>query len=210
MKTETLIDFWRSIFDVVKERQEQGLPTTYKDVIFYDLGLVNIRFNSIPDLVGVDVDDEIVYEFLRRSMVPKDVRFDADLQDITMPGEIWETIPGFSRYKVSTFGRVWSTYHGKVMAPQMSKKRYQALLLRPDDGEPRRVYVHRLVAQVFIPNPEGCDTVDHIDENHINNHVSNLRWVTSRENMELYMKNHGYWYNQELYFSFPQWLFLLF
>lgn len=197
MDANTLIGFWRSIFAVVKERQEQGLSTAYKDVIFCDLGLVNIRFNSIPDLVGVDVDDELVYEFLRRSMVPKDVRFEADLQSVTMPGEEWKTIPGYSRYKVSTEGRVWSTYHGKIMRQQMCSTRYPAVGLRTDDGKYRRAYVHRLVAQAFLPNPNGYDTVDHINEDHMDARVCNLRWMSEKGNREAYMKNHGYWYNPD-------------
>ena len=42
--------------------------------------------------------------------------------------------------------------------------------------------IHRLVAQVFVPNPEGKELVDHIDGNRTNNYASNLRWVTAGEN----------------------------
>lgn len=43
-------------------------------------------------------------------------------------------------------------------------------------------YVHRLVAEAFIPNPDGKEEVDHIDTNRSNNMVSNLRWVSKKEN----------------------------
>jgi hypothetical protein len=48
----------------------------------------------------------------------------------------------------------------------------------------KHLYVHRLVALAFIPNddPENKTTVDHIDFNVANNHVSNLRWMNDTEN----------------------------
>jgi hypothetical protein len=44
-------------------------------------------------------------------------------------------------------------------------------------------YLHRLVARLFIPNPENKLTVNHIDCNKLNNHVDNLEWATYSENM---------------------------
>lgn len=43
--------------------------------------------------------------------------------------------------------------------------------------------VHRMVAELFIPNPDNKPCVDHIDTNKRNNNVNNLRWVTYSENM---------------------------
>lgn len=51
------------------------------------------------------------------------------------------------------------------------------------DGERKHAYIHQLVARTFIPNPENKKYVDHIDNDKDNNDVSNLRWVTCKENM---------------------------
>lgn len=46
----------------------------------------------------------------------------------------------------------------------------------------KRYYIHRIVAETFIPNPDNKPYIDHIDRNPSNNNVENLRWVTVSEN----------------------------
>ena len=59
-------------------------------------------------------------------------------------------------------------------------------------------YVHRLVAQKYIPNPEGKTMINHIDGNKQNNNINNLEWVTIQENLKharetgLWSYNHPY------------------
>lgn len=47
-------------------------------------------------------------------------------------------------------------------------------------------YVHRIVATAFCPNPNNFKTVDHMDGNKLNNHFSNLQWVSNLTNAQLY------------------------
>lgn len=54
-------------------------------------------------------------------------------------------------------------------------------------------WVHRIVAELFIENPFNLPIVDHIDGNTHNNKVSNLRWVTERENEKNKHKNNPRW-----------------
>ena len=53
------------------------------------------------------------------------------------------------------------------------------------------VYVHRIIAKLFVENPENKPFVNHLDCNRANNKVSNLEWATSKENNE-YALEYGF------------------
>ena len=92
-------------------------------------------------------------------------------------------IPEFPKYFVDILGNVYSEQLGEMrkLKPSQGDYRYYIVGLCKN-GKRYNKKVHRLVAQVFIPNPENKTQVDHIDGCILNNKLENLRWVTRSEN----------------------------
>lgn len=108
--------------------------------------------------------------------------------------ERWVPIKGYEGvYEISSYGRCRSitreTQFGNqtkliptiILKPKKRKKRYSSYSLSKD-GQIGYFMIHRLVAIHFILNPDNKPCVNHKDGNKWNNHVSNLEWVTYKEN----------------------------
>lgn len=70
---------------------------------------------------------------------------------------------------------------GKPLVGHIDRCGYREVLLS-ENGKTKNYFVHRLVAQAFIPNPDNLPCVNHRDGNKLNNSVDNLEWCTHREN----------------------------
>lgn len=101
--------------------------------------------------------------------------------------EEWRQIKGFNdMYEVSNLGRVKSNYgKGRILKQTYNKYRgYLSVLLYTKEYS-KRVPVHTIVAEYFLdhkPNGVCGIVVDHIDNDKLNNKVSNLQIITQREN----------------------------
>ena len=90
---------------------------------------------------------------------------------------------GFSKYYATKDGRVFSTLTWDYLVGNMSFDGYLRALIKRDDGKSITIGIHRLVAMVYIPNPDNKPEVNHKDGNKLNNRVENLEWVWSWENV---------------------------
>ena len=96
------------------------------------------------------------------------------------------TIIGLSRSKDNRYNnKQW------ILKQYENKNGYMYVTLQKDKKR-KTIKVHRLVAEHFIENPNNYPCVNHIDSNRKNNDVSNLEWVTHKQNMEHAVKNHRF------------------
>lgn len=84
-------------------------------------------------------------------------------------------------YAVTSCGKVWSYRSKKFLKPRKMKSGYLCVKLCKD-GKYKDFYIHRLVAEAYVPNPDGLETVDHIDSNKEHNYIKNLQWLTRGDN----------------------------
>jgi hypothetical protein len=99
-----------------------------------------------------------------------------------------KAVPGFPDYLISKSGEIFSTKRGsyRQLKPCVTNGFYQVSLL---NKKSRRTFqLHRLVAMMFVDNPDNFNTVNHLDGNKLNNDVANLRWSNRRLNEESFSK----------------------
>lgn len=112
--------------------------------------------------------------------------------------EIWKDIPNYiGVYKISTYGNIKSLKRStknqyknieKIKSTFITNSGYIAVdLFKKSRAE--RFLVHRLVAKIFIPNPNNLPQVNHIDGNKQNNNINNLEWCSNSQNMKHAYKN---------------------
>ena len=103
--------------------------------------------------------------------------------------ETWKPIRGYEdRYEVSTCGRVRNSKTGYVITPKVNDSgRHHVILYVGRKG--RSFLVHRLVAEAFIPTEDTSLTINHIDEDPLNNNVENLEWCSIKENIQKFLDN---------------------
>lgn len=97
-------------------------------------------------------------------------------------GEIWRSVVGYNgKYMVSTLGRVRNK-KGDILKPYPNRCGYLRVGLY-NNGVYHREFVHRLVAEAYLPNSLNLPIVNHKNEDKEDNRLENLEWVTEKYNL---------------------------
>lgn len=127
-----------------------------------------------------------------------------------LPDEEWRDVVGYEGlYQVSNLGRVKSlsrrivykdgreyNYPSKVLKNQKVGAGFRSVMLYGVNGN-KQYFVHRLVAETFIPNPNNLSDVNHKDGCKTNNILSNLEWCSHSDNQTRAYKNGLDWVHMD-------------
>lgn len=99
----------------------------------------------------------------------------------------WEYIPGYNKKylfnKTGVLVSIKANGSHKVIKPRTDRAGYATVRLFKD-GKTSTCYLHRLIAQSFIPNPVNKSFINHKNGEKTDNWYENLEWVTHAENVQ--------------------------
>jgi hypothetical protein len=87
-----------------------------------------------------------------------------------------------TEYYITEDGKIFR--NGKELKPSLTNKGYKTYRACISIGVRKHISIHRAVAELYVSNPHNKPCVNHIDANPLNNHYTNLEWVTHKENTQ--------------------------
>lgn len=94
---------------------------------------------------------------------------------------MWKEIPEWNWYLVNEQGQVLNTKTNKIIVGDVNNIGYHRVTLSNNNNR-KRLFIHRLVAELFLDNPNNLKEVNHIDGNKSNNNITNLEWCDRTHN----------------------------
>ena len=113
----------------------------------------------------------------------QELKIEKRLKEQYIDGEIWEDVIEFIGYEASTEGRIRNKITKLLLTPSKCCSGYAVSHMRG-----KNIRVHRVIAQTFLSNFENKPTVEHKDDNKLNNKLYNLKWATYKEQQQ-YVKD---------------------
>lgn len=154
-------------------------------------GVKTFEKRSIP--VEDDVEDylselpEEIIEVEDDTLPDKDTVIEVNGKLTNWDGsDILKTVDHHTNYRISTLGYVMNSRGMILSSGGVGRDRKHQAVCLCENGKGQMYFVHRLVAEAFIPNPENLPVVHHIDHNPLNNRVDNLMWMSKEDHDKLH------------------------
>lgn len=106
---------------------------------------------------------------------------------------------GIRNYFISEYGDILNKDNGIILKPFVTKDNHLRIELKIAPNKPKKFFVHRLVYQAFIGELQRGFVIEHLDGNPLNNHYSNLKQSTQKENIHTAIKHKTFGSNNANY-----------
>ena len=100
----------------------------------------------------------------------------------------WRPVRGWSNYVVSSHGKIRNVSRSSLVKPFVNKDGKLRVNLW-QNNKTKQLFLHRIIAEAFIPNPNNYPIVRHLDDNGRNNDLDNLAWGTLKHNSDDMVRN---------------------
>jgi|LauGreDrversion4_2_1035121.scaffolds.fasta_scaffold61211_3 hypothetical protein len=111
-------------------------------------------------------------------------KYTSHVPTVQQPVPEGKTITGYPNYIITNDGRVYNSIRKKYLTPARNEGGYMFIGLSDNENKRMNFSIHRLVATMFLDNPNNHTEVNHIDYDKTNNNVSNLEWISRSDNMK--------------------------
>lgn len=180
---------WVSPSENVKHAYRIGLNKGKKNKVYqYTLDNVFIREYNSP----IDIEREL--------KIPRTRILDVcEGKAKTTGGYIWKysdeyigkqpvpegkTLPEYPNYIITRDGKVYNSQTKRYLTIKNNVNGYSGVVLSRTDKTRKNIYIHRLIALLYIENPNNCPEINHIDFDKTNNNIENLEWVSKSDNIK--------------------------
>ena len=163
---------------ILAKRRKIEMSTKKRFGGYLTLSLINDEEKHIRTMVHIMIALAFIPNPENKSIVnhKNNDKTDNRIENLEWSCEEWKELDGFSRYKFSNAGKIWSKYKKRLVSVQPIKYGSDRVALRNNEGKNVTMPLDIMIALAFIPNPKNKPTVNHKNNDKTDNRIENLEW----------------------------------